>query len=92
MLRMTGNLKAASMHLGHSDVAVTAKRYAYVSPNDLVDVQNRTQSLIEEQRERLKAMGVIAAPTPLTTASTGVAEPKDTMQEVYRNSTGFRTN
>lgn len=71
MLRFTGNLKAASLHLGHSDITTTAKRYAHVTPDDLRDVVRKTQAAVAARRQKLTDDGVIRYPQPHDAAPTG---------------------
>jgi integrase len=53
IVRQTGDLKAASEHLGHSDISVTAKFYAHVQSGDMLKVLNQTAVATKKAREEL---------------------------------------
>lgn len=55
ILRYTGNLKAASDHLGHSDVAITAKRYAHVQAEDMRSILEVTEKAVAIRRAEIKS-------------------------------------
>lgn len=53
LVRATGNLKAASTLLGHSDIMITAKHYAHILEGEMVELQNRRNSWEIEKRGEL---------------------------------------
>jgi integrase len=53
IVRRTGDLKAASEHLGHSDISVTAKFYAHVQSGDMLQVLNQTAAATKKAKEAL---------------------------------------
>jgi integrase len=56
IVRRTGNLKAASDHLGHSDISVTAKHYAHISTDDMLMVLNATATSTRQAKEALGSL------------------------------------
>lgn len=57
LLRNGANLKAVSQRLGHSDVGITAKIYAHVTPDDMLDVINDANKRQKQRELNRKASG-----------------------------------
>ncbi len=55
IVRATGNLAAASKQLGHSSIAITAKHYAHITPDDVHAANIRTAEMMRAKRDALKA-------------------------------------
>jgi integrase len=55
IVRATGNIAAASKQLGHESIALTARHYAHIMPEDVHEVNVRTAEVMREKREALKA-------------------------------------
>jgi integrase len=53
IVRATGNLAAASKQLGHSSIAITAKHYAHITSDDVLEANKRTAEVIQAKREAL---------------------------------------
>jgi integrase len=56
IVRATGNLAAASKALGHASIAITAKHYAHITPEDVVSVLEITDAVSAAKRAKLKAV------------------------------------
>jgi integrase len=56
IVRRTGNLKAASSHLGHSDIAITAKHYAHIPMDDMLIILNQTMTGTRRAKDELDAL------------------------------------
>jgi integrase len=54
IVRATGNLAAASKQLGHSSIAITAKHYAHITPEDVHAANARTAEIIRSKRDALR--------------------------------------
>ncbi|WP_262268837.1 tyrosine-type recombinase/integrase [Microvirga yunnanensis] len=56
LLRGTGNLRAVQQHLGHANIAITAKHYSHVPPADMLELQNRANEASKRRREKLEEL------------------------------------
>ncbi|MDQ4136561.1 MAG: hypothetical protein M3158_10285, partial [Pseudomonadota bacterium] len=65
IVRATGNLAAASKQLGHSSIAITAKHYAHITPEDVHAANTRTAEVIRAKREALKAQNLKRISKPM---------------------------
>ncbi|WP_114943206.1 tyrosine-type recombinase/integrase [Microvirga calopogonii] len=53
IVRSTGNLKAASGHLGHSDITITAKHYAHIQTDEMLAILNKRNDGTKDAKEAL---------------------------------------
>ncbi|TXM68967.1 phage integrase family protein [Methylobacterium sp. WL69] len=56
LLRATGNLKAVSQRLGHSDIAVTARHYAHIHDNEMLAILNQANASVNTKRAAMTAL------------------------------------